>query len=288
MDEKSLRDLSGGHCHEESRIEPLPYTRPEVEGDILEQLCMWNKKGVPVFPEMLSQHFDIGGKSMGIYLRQMHEHGYIEKPVSGEEIHLTPFGISEGTEYIYRHNSMSQLLQIIGVRESTADQDACRAEHVFSDESFRAICNYVNYGMHQYEWKIWNSELTERYDEGIYRFRMQMYSMESCRPRKLCLEYQCYSRDIILEITHRGWFELQKVKALNKKVLWYRNSSDSPNETWKRAESGEFGERIPASVFEFTGKPGEPLIDGHLLIAFTGENEKPDFWNSAQLEVQIW
>ena len=37
MDEKSLGELSGEHSHEESPTEPLPYTRPEVDGDIREQ-----------------------------------------------------------------------------------------------------------------------------------------------------------------------------------------------------------------------------------------------------------
>ena len=48
------------------------------------------------------------------------------------------------------------------------------------------------------------------------------------------------------------------------------------------------GERIPANAFEFVLKANEVLREGHLLIAFTEGNEKPNMWNSAQLEVVLW
>ena len=58
------------------------------------------------------------------------ESGYITLTNSGREI----------AEKIYeRHVVISTLLESIGVDKATAAEDACRIEHVISDESFRAI-----------------------------------------------------------------------------------------------------------------------------------------------------
>ena len=37
----------------------------------------------------------------------------------------------------------SFLVKVLGVNEETAENDACRIEHIVSDESFGAIKNYV-------------------------------------------------------------------------------------------------------------------------------------------------
>ena len=38
-----------------------------------------------------------------------------------------------------RHTIISEFLMSLGVDEATATEDACRIEHVISDESFEAI-----------------------------------------------------------------------------------------------------------------------------------------------------
>lgn len=56
--------------------------------------------------------------------------GYIYLTESGKEI----------AEMIYeRHVLLSSWLKKIGVSEETADDDACKIEHVISNESFEAI-----------------------------------------------------------------------------------------------------------------------------------------------------
>lgn len=47
-------------------------------------------------------------------------------------------------EMIYeRHTVLSKLLMYLGVNEETALADACKLEHVISDESFQAIKRYA-------------------------------------------------------------------------------------------------------------------------------------------------
>lgn len=62
------------------------------------------------------------------------EHGYIELNQSGKEI----------AEKIYeRHTFLSTYLMKIGVSEETALADACKIEHIISDESFNKLKEYV-------------------------------------------------------------------------------------------------------------------------------------------------
>ena len=59
--------------------------------------------------------------------------GYITLTAAGREV----------AEKIYeRHTVLSELLIRLGVDEKTATDDACRIEHVISDESFQAIKQY--------------------------------------------------------------------------------------------------------------------------------------------------
>ena len=58
------------------------------------------------------------------------EHGYLSLTEKGREI----------AEKIYeRHTELTNFLTLIGVDRETASKDACKIEHVISDESFLAI-----------------------------------------------------------------------------------------------------------------------------------------------------
>ncbi len=62
------------------------------------------------------------------------EHGHIDLTESGREI----------AEKIYeRHRLLSKYLMKIGVSEETALEDACRIEHVISEESFSRLKEFV-------------------------------------------------------------------------------------------------------------------------------------------------
>lgn len=64
--------------------------------------------------------------------------GYIETAENGG-IALTPTG-RELAEKIYeRHTLLTRMLTALGVDEATAAEDACRMEHVISEDTFQAI-----------------------------------------------------------------------------------------------------------------------------------------------------
>lgn len=70
--------------------------------------------------------------------------GFVEVG-DGGGLTLTATG-KEVAEKIYeRHRYLTKMLMEMGVDEAIAAQDACRMEHVVSDESFTAIKNYFHY-----------------------------------------------------------------------------------------------------------------------------------------------
>ena len=61
-------------------------------------------------------------------------------------ITLTPEGRQVAQKILDRHTMLTQFLIGVGVDPQTASADACKIEHVISDESFEAIKNHIRYG----------------------------------------------------------------------------------------------------------------------------------------------
>lgn len=58
-------------------------------------------------------------------------------------LHLTEEGKAAAKKIFDRHNVLSAFLALVGVEEQIAAQDACRIEHVVSDETVAAIRNFM-------------------------------------------------------------------------------------------------------------------------------------------------
>ncbi len=74
-------------------------------------------------------------------VKLMQEKEYIRLDNS-KIIHLTPLGQEIAESTYQRHCFFSEMLENIGVPKNIAQEDACRIEHVLSDESFEAIKKY--------------------------------------------------------------------------------------------------------------------------------------------------
>ena len=68
--------------------------------------------------------------------------GYITVDADGFIV-LTNAGRAVAEKIYERHTLLSSFLVRLGVDEKTAAEDACKMEHVISDESFAAIKNHV-------------------------------------------------------------------------------------------------------------------------------------------------
>ena len=74
------------------------------------------------------------------------EHMGYSKPSVSRAIGLLKQGGYVVTDGIFdRHTVLSQLLIRLGVSEETAAEDACKIEHVISDETYAAVKKYLEH-----------------------------------------------------------------------------------------------------------------------------------------------
>ncbi len=70
------------------------------------------------------------------------KNGYITVDDDGY-ITLTEMGKNRAEDIFERHTVLSRMLVYLGVDEETADEDACKMEHILSEKSFKAIKKYM-------------------------------------------------------------------------------------------------------------------------------------------------
>ncbi len=68
--------------------------------------------------------------------------GYLEMDKDGA-LRLTESGREIAMKIYTRHRILSSFLVKLGVEPETADSDACRIEHVISDETFEKISEFI-------------------------------------------------------------------------------------------------------------------------------------------------
>ena len=110
----------------------------ESAEDYLEMILVIKRKKGTVRSIDIAHEMNFSKPSVSIAMKKLREENLITINPS-HEIDLTPEG-KEIAERIYeRHVILQKCFMAIGVPEDTAEQDACRIEHVISDESFNAI-----------------------------------------------------------------------------------------------------------------------------------------------------
>lgn len=261
----------------------LERSRREIEEDLLEELCCLRKRREVLGLREVSERLGMPERELAYYLRQMKRHGYVEMSPEETQIYLTELGCITGAECRYRHETFTQFLQFVGVESETAQEDACRMEHIVSEETVRQVCNFVNYG-ETFERVLRYTDLSYRYMPGEYSFLMGIYYMEKTYPRRFAREFYRFSESIRLCVEEdRSWFELERVEESNPGKLWYQDQKK-----WVCAGEHEGKIILPSNIFEFSIQRQDPVIEGTVLIAFTRDGEKPVDWNSRELDVHIW
>ena len=112
----------------------------------LEAILVLAKKSGYVRSIDVSEYLGYSKPSVSRAMGILREGGYILVEKDGA-ITLTDSGKKLAETIYERHTVLSDLLIRLGVDEKTATDDACRIEHVISDESFQAIKQY--YYQHQ-------------------------------------------------------------------------------------------------------------------------------------------
>lgn len=97
---------------------------------------------------------DVGGHlgyskpSVSRAMSILKKNGYVLVDADGA-ITLTESGMEIARTMYTRHTVLSEVLMRLGVDEKTATEDACRIEHVISEESFLAVKKHLEWSVAQ-------------------------------------------------------------------------------------------------------------------------------------------
>ena len=109
--------------------------------DYLEAVLILQKKQGMVRSIDLARHMGFSKPSISHAVGVLRDGGFLTMDEDGF-LHLTDIG-REVAEKIYeRHQFFTEQLVAAGVDRETAEQDACRIEHVISDTSFQKLRHY--------------------------------------------------------------------------------------------------------------------------------------------------
>ena len=111
--------------------------------DYLEKILMLNERLGYARSMDIASELKVSKPSVSIALKKLREDGYVEMDNNGH-ISLTAEGRKIAERIYDRHKVLSALLRKLGVSDETAALDACKMEHVVSDETFSAMCRYVH------------------------------------------------------------------------------------------------------------------------------------------------
>ncbi len=108
----------------------------------LESILVLSNKKTEVRSIDIAEYMGFSKPSVSRAVGLLKNGGFIEIDDDGY-ITLTEIGYETANKIFERHDILSKLLIKIGVNEQTAINDACKIEHVISDETFVALKKFT-------------------------------------------------------------------------------------------------------------------------------------------------
>lgn len=108
----------------------------------LETIYVLSKERSCVRSIDIAEHMGYSKPSVSRAVGLLKQGGYLISNPEGY-LELTEAGKAQAERIFERHTVLTQLLRTLGVTEETASEDACKIEHVISDETFDAIKAYL-------------------------------------------------------------------------------------------------------------------------------------------------
>ncbi|MBQ1966368.1 MAG: metal-dependent transcriptional regulator [Clostridia bacterium] len=104
----------------------------------LETIYVLTKRNGSVRSIDIANELGFSKPSVSVAMKSLRENGYID--VSGDgRIILLESGIKIAEKLYERHTVLTKALMALGISEETASEDACKIEHIISEETFDAI-----------------------------------------------------------------------------------------------------------------------------------------------------
>ena len=109
----------------------------------LETIYLLSQKNSNVRSIDIAEHMGYSKPSVSRAIGLLKQGCYVVMDKDGF-LTLTDSGLEVARKIFERHTVLSQLLVSLGVSDAVAAEDACKIEHVISDETFTAIKRYLN------------------------------------------------------------------------------------------------------------------------------------------------
>lgn len=114
----------------------------ESAENYLETILILSKRKAAVRSVDIATELGFSKPSVCVAMRNLREHGYVVTDSDGL-ITLTETGLEIASKIYNRHETITDWLKSIGVSADQAAIDACRIEHVISQESFDCLCKSI-------------------------------------------------------------------------------------------------------------------------------------------------
>ena len=114
----------------------------ESAENYLETIFILCQNGSQVRAVDIANELDFSKPSISVALKNLRTEGFIETDEDGYIV-LTESGLEIARSTYERHMVISDWLMSMGVDRQTAVNDACRIEHVLSEQSFSAIKGHI-------------------------------------------------------------------------------------------------------------------------------------------------
>ena len=110
--------------------------------DYLEAMLMMQKRHGYIRSIDIAEQLGVSKPSVSRAVGILKKNGYIIMDGSGH-LYLTDEGRSVAEKTFERHRVLTKVFTKLGVSAGIAAEDACKIEHVISDETFEAIKRFV-------------------------------------------------------------------------------------------------------------------------------------------------
>ena len=108
----------------------------------LETIYVLSKEKTGVHSIDVSEHMGYSKPSVSRAIGILKKGGYVEMAEDGA-LTLTEAGVKVAEQIYERHTILTECLVRLGVDRETAAEDACKMEHVISDESLAALKKFI-------------------------------------------------------------------------------------------------------------------------------------------------
>ena len=110
-----------------------------LETILILQERLHNVRAIDIAKEM-----NFSKPTVSIALKKLKENDYVDINDHNNYVTLTEKGLAIANNIYDKHKTLTDFLVSIGVSKENAANDACKIEHVISDESFEAIKKHMH------------------------------------------------------------------------------------------------------------------------------------------------